>query len=600
MHSTYAVCKLFDRQPIIEFRESRNTCKGCNNEVFLKVKEVRTRPLVTMPIGKLTAHETILYCPECGEKYPSTQLRRLAPERCLFGYDVMEHVGRAMFIESRCDSDIVRELKSRNIEISEREVAFLGKKFIAYLALAHREASAPIRQSMEKRGGYILHLDGTCDGDSPHLISGLDGLSQIVLNNIKIPSEKAESIVPFLTEIKTSFGMPLAMVHDMGKGIQNAVDEVFPGIPDYICHFHFLRDIGKDLLEHDYGIIRTALKNNKVRSTLRQRARLLRSKIDIEPEAIAALKASLASGKVKRATVRKMPTLVAFAMIHWILDANSESGGYGFPFDRPHLVFCQRLKAAQEILREIKDQYLTESEFAANVKANAPLARLYELITELLHNRQLSIAIKNIEIKIPIFESLRNAMRIALPEEQAGLNDDGKNVEMGMIENKLNEFKDWIASNDFSHNRDLFKGLLSQLNKYWPKLMAAPITIQTANGPIIIQPQRTNNDMERLFRDLKRCHRKKTGTSQMSRALRAMLADTPLVRNLKNEEYLAILLDGHSTLSERFADIDAKKVHEKLKQSSATPDRIPGQLIRLLRRKSLTDEIVKIFSRKIA
>lgn len=84
----------------------------------------------------------------------------------------------------------------------------------------------------------------------------------------------------------------------------------------------------------------------------------------------------------------------------------------------------------------------------------------------------------------------------------------------------------------------------------------------------------------------------------MSRALRAMLADAPLVRNLKNKEYLAIILNGHSTLAERFADIDAKKVRENLKQS--TPDRIPGQLIRLLRQKSLTEDIIKIFSRKAA
>ena len=42
----------------------------------------------------------------------------------------------------------------------------------------------------------------------------------------------------------------------------------------------------------------------------------------------------------------------------------------------------------------------------------------------------------------------------------------------------------------------------------------------------------------------------------------------------------------------------AKKVRENLKQS--TPDRIPGQLIRPLRQKSLTEDIIKIFSRKAA
>lgn len=39
--------------------------------------------------------------------------------------------------------------------------------------------------------------------------------------------------------------------------------------------------------------------------------------------------------------------------------------------------------------------------------------------------------------------------------------------------------------------------------------------------------------MERLFRDFKRGDRKKAGNISISRMLQAMLADTPLVRNLK-------------------------------------------------------------------
>jgi hypothetical protein len=36
---------------------------------------------------------------------------------------------------------------------------------------------------MALRGGYILHLDGTCEGDSPHLMSALDSISDIVIDN---------------------------------------------------------------------------------------------------------------------------------------------------------------------------------------------------------------------------------------------------------------------------------------------------------------------------------------------------------------------------------------------------------------------------------
>jgi len=45
---------------------------------------------------------------------------------------------------------------------------------------------------MELRGGYILHLDGTCEADSPHLFSGLDGIAELVLDNVKLPSERAD------------------------------------------------------------------------------------------------------------------------------------------------------------------------------------------------------------------------------------------------------------------------------------------------------------------------------------------------------------------------------------------------------------------------
>src|SRR4030042_4479643 len=89
---------------------------------------------------------------------------------------------------------------------------------------------------MTKRGGYILHIDGTCEGDSPHLFCGLDGISEIVLDSIKIPSEKKELLIPFFERIKNQYGGPVALVHDMGLGILMAVEEVFPGVANFICH----------------------------------------------------------------------------------------------------------------------------------------------------------------------------------------------------------------------------------------------------------------------------------------------------------------------------------------------------------------------------
>jgi hypothetical protein len=97
----------------------------------------------------------------------------------------------ALFVESKNEKQIQTDLKSCNVPISIRQIGYLAKKFIVYLALAHKESRSKIKDLLSLRGGYILHLDGTCEGDSPHLMSALDEIAQIVLDNIKIPSEKA-------------------------------------------------------------------------------------------------------------------------------------------------------------------------------------------------------------------------------------------------------------------------------------------------------------------------------------------------------------------------------------------------------------------------
>ncbi len=89
-------------------------------------------------------------------------------------------------------------------------------KFIVYLALAHQRRAPAIAADMRERGGYICHLDATCEGRDTFLMSSIDSLSDIVLGNVKLPAEDEAHIVPFLERIKNDFGVPLALVHDMG------------------------------------------------------------------------------------------------------------------------------------------------------------------------------------------------------------------------------------------------------------------------------------------------------------------------------------------------------------------------------------------------
>jgi hypothetical protein len=111
-------------------------------------------------------------------------------------------------------------------------------------------------------------------------MSSIDELSKIVLDNIKLPSENPCQLIPFLRKIKQAYGDPIALVHDMGAAILQAVEEVFPTIPDSICHFHFLKDIGNDLFGHEYSTIRRHLKTHRIRSQLLKTVKGLNTAIE--------------------------------------------------------------------------------------------------------------------------------------------------------------------------------------------------------------------------------------------------------------------------------------------------------------------------------
>jgi hypothetical protein len=580
---------LFPQKPMIRFYPEVESCPSCGRK--LHVQKSWEKTIVTMNIGAFLAKEVIFECPNDKTVFTSPDLRALAPEKCTYGFDVIVHVGISLFVHCRNEREIMKDLASRNIFISEREIGYLGRKFVIYLALAHRESREQLVHSMTKRGGYILHVDGTCEGDSPHLFCGLDGISEIVLDKIKIPSERKELHIPFFQGIKKQYGDPLALVHDMGIGILMAVEKVFPGLPDFICHFHFLRDVGKDLLLQDYQSIIKQLRKYNVRALLRQKARYLEKKIGLHSDVIADLKASLESGELKTACVERIPALATYTLIHWAFESSSESRAYGFPFDRTHLEFYQRLKKIHCLLGNIMDIRLRDK-----AKDNRSFIQLQQLLEEVLADNELNESAASMEAKAKVFDKLREALRIALPEGKNGLNDGGDERDIKSIESKVVEFREWLVSDE--KQKETYVKMIEQLDKYWEKLFADPLVVNTPQGQMIIVPQRTNNILEQFFRGEKRRGRKKSGTASLNKTLKAILADTPLVRNLENDEYRRIILNGCSSLAERFAQIDDKTAREQLKQAEKNQNRIPPAVKSIIKQIDLPERISTLFLRK--
>jgi hypothetical protein len=581
-----SAANLFPDKPMFHFYPEVDFCPHCDTK--LHVQKSWEKTVVTMDIGAFRAKETVFQCPSDKAVFGSAQLRALVPAKGTYGFDVIVEVGMSLFVHSRNETEIMNELAARNIFISEREIGYLGRKFVIYLALAHRESHQQLVRSMAKRGGYILHIDGTCEGDSPHLFCGIDGISEIVLDSIKIPSEKKELLVPFLQRIKNQFGNPVALVHDMGLSILMAVAEVFPGVANFICHFHFLRDVGKDLLLQDYQIIIKRLREYNVRGLLKQKARYLEKKIDQYSGVIADLRESLGKDEFNTASVEHIPAASTYTLIHWAFESSSESKGYGFPFDRPHLEFYQRLRKIHALLGNIMDIRLRDK-----AKDNRSFLKVKQLLDEVLSDKQLKESAAEMEAKAKVFDKLRKALRIALPEGKKGLNDDGDETDIRTIEKKVTEFRGWLVSNE--KRKQTYLKMIEQMDKYWEKLFADPLVINTRQGQVTITPQRTNNILERFFRGEKRRGRKKSGTASLNKTLKTILADTPLVRNLKSKEYLEIILNGCSTLAERFSLIDAEIVQEELRKAENNQEKISREAKWIIKQPNLPEKISALF-----
>jgi hypothetical protein len=355
-----------------------------------------------------------------------------------------------------------------------------------------------------------------------------------------------------------------------------AIAEVFPGIPDFICHFHFLRDLGKDLLGADYDSLRKWLQSQGLVGNLRAQLRTWRKQIQADPPLQQALE-QLPAGAWPNSALAHAPLLAAYLLAHWVLAGLQQGQGYGFPFDRPLLTLAQR---AQQACAQL--QSLLAGPLPKDWLRYMPLNNLACQLHHLAKAPALKGPLDRLEKYSRLFDQLRDTLRIAPLRAHQGLNHDGEPVEMKTLQQQVQAFSQQVRTGPDYPTTPAFQKMIEQIDHYGPKLFAAPLVVSTPQGPRTIQPQRTNNIMERFFRDLKRDCRHKTGCHSLGRSLQGMLPDTPLVKNLQNPDYLKILLDGHPCLEALFAQIDSAAVREELARSHEKPERVPRRLQRFI------------------
>lgn len=373
----------------------------------------------------------------------------------------------------------------------------------------------------------------------------------------------------------------------MGAGILKAVAEVFPGLPDFICHFHFIRDIGKAFLEPAYGELRKCLRTHAISTRLHELVRETRDCLveQGQNKGTALAKAIKDAGPADDTGPTQMACTYSLAL--WVLHGKHSGNGYGFPFDRPLFDFAKRLLELYQRLPELLDALLPDEN-----PYDQPIFKLACEVSHIGNDPTLCQAVEELRWRTPVFDRLREAMRIASVDGGEGLKDEGADADMSTIRQGVEKFRQEIEKDPKLAADNLCHKIAQQIDKYGEKLFADPIRVDTPNGPITVYPQRTNNILERFFRDRKRAYRRKTGNDSMCRTLQAMLADTPLVKNLDNPGYMEILLDGKESLEELFADLGAANIAGPANLSAKTDCVLPG-FRRLMKLPTLPDQIIR-------
>lgn len=530
----------------------------------LQVLKTQNRIVKAIGIGTIRAHHTLLYCkrhPEAG-LWRSKELDELVAPNSNVAYSVMVEIGKLRFLENRQ----IREIQSvlldqHSLALSTSEIELLVHKFVFYLAAAHQESRELILAQIKHQGGYILHVDATCEADSPKLTSGLDSVSGFVLYSAKLNSENKEEAVGFLREIKEHFGAPHAIVSDLSRGIGAAIAEVFAGVSHYICHFHFLRAIGKMLFEKENNALRCALSKLGISGKLKESRKAMSQHFhELSMDVETYLAAPQQLGQNREAT-----EMLTYYLIVWILDHASECNGYGFPFDQRYLHFYDRLKQAHGIIDEVKAYYpaLTENDRV--------LWKLYHLIDKLVGDKALRKTVERYRTKLAVFSDLRYALADGPEKIKNGLAQTGKVDSLEQLQKIkvqacrfMSELEQKIQNAPEKMIKNQFTVVKERMEQYWEKLFAEPLIVNVDGQEKCIFVHRTNNFMENHFRQLAYGYRRIHGNRSVKRNLNNVPEELPLTENLKIPDYVKLIFGDEFHIAKRFSKVDVHKIRKKI------------------------------------
>ena len=191
-------------------------------------------------------------CPRFHVAYRPEEEGRWALPEHEFGLEVIAAIGAWRYQEHRSVPEIHQALRARQVEISERTVTHLLKRYDELLAVSLTDQQR-LRRMVSGAGRAILAIDGL-QPDVGHEVlwvirECLTG--EIVMARALLSSTMAD-LARLLAEVAAGLSAPVAGVLTDGQpSLRKAVAQVWPGVPHQLCHFHYLHQAAHPVYEAD-------------------------------------------------------------------------------------------------------------------------------------------------------------------------------------------------------------------------------------------------------------------------------------------------------------------------------------------------------------
>lgn len=531
----------------------------------------------TLAHGTFQVCETIYVCAAGCKKQgsgsnPQRALVHRQPEvsglllpRSSVGYDVMTFVGLQRFVHYQQREEIIAKLEQRyGLSLSTGEVSDLCRRFLVYVAALHEARADDLRKVLDKDGGWPLHIDATGENGQGTLFCAYAGWRGWVLGAWKIPTERADAILPKLRTTVARFGKPCAVMRDLGKAVIEVTRELVDGfdepVPVLGCHLHFLKDIGKDLLSTSHDELRALFRRFRVLPRLRAFARDLGRSFGTDIDKARRDVADWLAGKDESFRLPKGQSGLAVvrSLSQWIIDYPHDGTDAGFPFDRPLLDLYRRclrsLRAIESLLRKPCD----------DKRVHKALVRLHRIVEPVRSDVPFAGPARTLERRARLHDELRDALRLQPKSSKTEATRDPQEQKR-VLQDVQKAVKDLEASlrerrperGPAQDQRKAIHIVLDHLTRHGLSLWGHVIALPHEAGGGTRHVERTNVILESFWHEMKHGERRRSGRKVLTQDFEQLPAGAALARNLTRPDYVTVVAGTLDDLPRAFAMLDA-------------------------------------------